>query len=158
MFSVIPIPSGWCNSQEGMIKLESGREVTLEALRQEKTYADTEGMPRTTDNNKIIEMWRRRAIQNEHQRMVLIEPIRTPGPGSPFARPSADQELGPHELLPSIVCVGLFQSTPVRNERQDCSLLHVVWFQDRFALPIDPRVVCEIQKLHWERLAYNWTL
>ena len=141
-----------------MIKLESGREVTLEALQQEKTYANVlQGMPRTKFNNDIIERWRRKAIQHEHQRMVLIEPVRTPGPAR-FTRPSTDQELGPPEFLPSIVCVGLFESTPVRNERQDSSLLHIVWFQDRFALPIDLGVVRQIQKLDWEKLAYNWTL
>ena len=60
--------------------------------------------------------------------------------------------------MPLIVCVGLFQSNPVRHEKEDSSLLDIVWFQDRFALPIDFGVVCQIQKLDWERLAYNWTL
>lgn len=141
-----------------MIKLESGREITLEALRQEKTYASLlVGVPRTMFNNEIIERWRKEVVPDGHQGLALIEPVRRPGrPGiSMLNQPDVDERLGPPELLPAVVCVGLFRSTPVRNERGDFSLLNILWFQERFALPIDSGVVARIQKLDWENLAYN---
>ncbi len=141
-----------------MIKLESGWEVSLESLRQEKTYANVlEGIPRTKYNNDIIERWRSEAVKHERQRVVLIEPVRTPV-SSHFNQPGIEAMFGPPECLPKIVCLGLFQSGPVRNEREDFSLLNILWFQDRFALPIDHGVVAQIQKLDWEKLAYNWTI
>ncbi len=137
-----------------MIKLESGREIGLESLNQEKTYANLlEGLPRIPFNNHIIEGWRRRY---ESSGLVVIEPVRK---GDPNPKGQPDDDIwGPVEFLPPIVCVGMFQSEPVRNEREDFSLLNILWFQDTFALPIDPEVVAQIRKLDWENLAFNWTM
>ena len=140
-----------------MIKLESGRTIDLESLKQEKTYAGLlEGMPRKDFNDRIIEGWRRQAVPYEGQKMALIDPVRRPGATGLPRR--GDELWGPPEFLPAIVCVGMFQSTPVRNEREDFSLLIIVWFQEAFAMPIDPGVVAQIRKLDWETLAYNWTM
>ncbi len=43
------------------------------------------------------------------------------------------------------------------NEREDFSLLNLVWFQDSLALPIDLGVVTQTRRLDWENLAYAWT-
>ncbi len=126
-----------------MIKLESGRSIDLEMLRQEKTYAALlEGLPRRSLNDRIIERWRRRAEEDEGQRAVVIPPVRKPSPKSRFV--DADERLDLAEYLPSIVCLAMFQSEPVRQERLDFSLLNIVWFQDAFATPIDPSVIEEI--------------
>jgi hypothetical protein len=88
---------------------------------------------------------------------VLIEPVRKPFEVTPD-NPGAAQILGPREYLPKILCVANFKSFPaVRNEREDYSFLPVVWFQASWALPIDPAVVAEIQKIDWESMAANWT-
>jgi len=139
-----------------MIKLDSGREITLESLRQEKTYDGLlEGLPRTTLNNGIIERWRG---DYESSGLVLIEPVRKKADPNWKDHPGMEEIWGPVEYLPPIVCVGRFESGPVRNEREDFSLLNILWFQNTFALPIDPEVVAQISKLDWENLAYNWTM
>jgi hypothetical protein len=142
-----------------MIKLTSGHTITLESLSQEKTYANLlEGLPRAKFNDEIIERWRKEAVKSEHQRVVLINPVRRPGP-TKFSTPGDDAAWGPIENLPQIVCVGMFQSSrPVRKQQAHFSLLNIVWFQDQFALPIDAGVMAQIAKLDWEHLAYNWTV
>jgi hypothetical protein len=140
-----------------VIKLECGRTIDLETLRQEKTYANVlEGMPRKLHNEGIIECWREEALKQGGQQVVVIDPVRKPGPIGLQER--ADEIFGPPEFLPEIACLGLFQSGPVRNERQDLSLLKIVWFQATWAMPIDSGVLEQIRRLDWENLAYNWTL
>ncbi len=96
-----------------MIKLESGREIRLERLNQEKTYANLlKGLPRITFNNHIIESWRRRY---ESSGLVVIEPVRKRDPNR---KGQPDDDIwGPVEFLPPIVFVGMFQSEPVLPSR-----------------------------------------
>jgi hypothetical protein len=60
--------------------------------------------------------------------------------------------------LPDVICTGRFQSLEsARDPNEDYSSLVIVWFQDRFALPIDKPVLDVIQSLDWETLAVDWS-
>jgi hypothetical protein len=39
---------------------------------------------------------------------------------------------------------------------QDGSSLVIIWFQNDFALPIDPAVVEQIKAIDWDSAAYDW--
>ncbi len=149
---VSPLLAAYCWR---MIKLQSGRTIFLEKLHQEQTYAGMlEGTPRKALNDRTIARWQKQILEHEGDRGVLIEPVRRTIPSGL----AGNEMFGPAEVLPDIVCVGLFHSSPVRNEPEHFSLLSILWFQDDFALPIEPSVVEQIRKLDWENLAYNWTL
>ena len=139
-----------------MITLESGRTIGLYSLNQEHTYAGVlAGLPRKHNNDRIIERARQQAVAKYEQHVIVIDPVRKPPP--PGVDKYGDQEHGPAEFLPPIVCSGLFRSGPVRNEPETCSLLLIIWFQAAFLLPIDPGVIESIRKVDWEAAAYNWT-
>jgi hypothetical protein len=139
-----------------VITLQSGRTIDLYSLNQERSYAGVlAGLPRKHINDRIIERCRQQAVAKHSQHVIVIDPARKPPPLG--VDRYGDQEHGPAEFLPPIVCYGLFRSRPVGNEPEDCSLLLIIWFQAAFALPIDPGVVESIQKVDWEACACNWT-
>jgi hypothetical protein len=95
----------------------------------------------------------RKNFENYGQQAVLIEPLPRPGPKRGDTK--ADIR-GPTEFLPAVTCQEMFESSPVRGELASYSLLLIIWFQERFALPIDADVVVQIQKADWETLAFNY--
>ena len=60
--------------------------------------------------------------------------------------------------LGPITCIGNFESNkPVRGENdRDCSMLTLVWFQEQYAMPIDPVVLKKIKAFDWEGEAENF--
>jgi hypothetical protein len=143
---------------EPTIKLESGRTIEVYSINQEQTYAALfEGTPRKSHNDDIIESCRQSAVEKYGKPVIVIDPVRTLGPSS-FSDPKADKLWGPREFLPEVTCYGMFQSYPVRSEREDHSFLLIVWFQDTFAFPIDAGVISGIRKVDWEASAVNWSL
>ena len=56
--------------------------------------------------------------------------------------------------LPLVMCVGAFSSDVLKARPDEFgSHLCIVWFQEQFALPVDPSVEREIQQVAWEVLA-----
>ena len=56
--------------------------------------------------------------------------------------------------LPAVMCIGAFSSDVLKARPDEFgSHLCIVWFQDAFALPIDPAVEREIRQVAWEELA-----
>jgi len=53
----------------------------------------------------------------------------------------------------SVCCTALFESTPIDKKVGMLSELFVIWFQDGFALPIDPDIVEEFMTFDWANLA-----
>jgi hypothetical protein len=110
-----------------------------------------EGVPWKEKNDEIIERFHRQAAAQYYALPIVIEPVRIPFtliPNLPGP---------PREHLPQIVCSARFSSSPIKNERQDCSHLAFLWFQDTWALPIDPAVLQKIQKVDWDAHAVNHT-
>ena len=138
-----------------MIKLESGRIITLHSLNQRPTYDGVlEGYQNKQHNDEFVERCRRHAIQMHGSHVVVIDPVRRPEV-HPFYRPG--NPWGPPEYLPALTCQALFESRPIGNEPAVCSLLHIIWFQEKFALPIDLVVVESISKVNWDAIATNWS-
>ena len=138
------------------MKLKSGRVITLESLNQEKTYGGLlEGIPRKEMNDRIIERCKRQAIGEHNHSIYLVEPVRRIEPRSDDPNLA---HCGPAEYLPNIVCYGMFSSARLGdNKMQDESRLVIVWFQNRFALPIDAAVWAQIEQVNWEEFAGGWT-
>jgi len=140
------------------VNLNSGRCVTLVALHQEMTYRGlVAGLPRRELNDGCI----RSAIQDARRLClpgaspVLIPPARRDyhrRPGDMDKRSAVSGE--PVEFLPSITCTGVFDDAlPAHDGNKNYSELTVVWYQDRYAFPIDKTVVVQIRALDWKKLA-----
>ena len=60
------------------------------------------------------------------------------------------------EWLPSVECIGLFNShRAARNSDMDASCLTIVWFQDDFGL--DDGAVDRLRDVDWDSLATDWS-
>jgi hypothetical protein len=120
-------------------------------LQQELTYEGLlEGLPTTKWNRRIIEAALARTAERTQETPWLFEPVETPIAWSeerpyPFGEPSS---------LPGVLCVGEFASRQHdRSGMWGISCLTIVWFQDEWALPIDPSALEAIQKIDWNALA-----
>jgi hypothetical protein len=128
------------------ITLGSGREVSLCQLTQELTYAGLlEGVPNRKLNKMqvdgLVAKWRK--LQPVH----LVPPVETPIEWRqpwPFGSEPAK--------LPTVTCIGRFWSdTFITGDHP--TTLTIIWFQNEFAMPIDPAVLAKIIGLHWDALA-----
>ena len=125
------------------ISLRSGRAVAIESLTQAQTYAGwLEEAPRAEVNDRIVDA-------SVPPRAVLIRPLRRAYLKSP------DESTTPGtEWLPLVTCTARLTSTQgAKDKGPQGSFLTVVWFQDEFALPIEPAVLAQIAELPWESLA-----
>lgn len=134
------------------LKLRSGRRVTLHTLHQSMTYSGwMEGVPWAELNDQKVEA----AQRIRGAKPVLIPPVRrgylrTPG--------DMDGHMGfggrTPEWLPMVTCIGHFQDTqPARDPSKHLSILTVVWFQNEFAMPIEPGILEQLQAIDWEQTA-----
>ncbi len=131
------------------LKLDSGRVVHLGEFRQWLVYEWLwEGLPTKEMNSRRVA-----SILAENRghygEPLLIAPEEKPleyheGKKYPFGDPAA---------LPGVCCVARFRSHWARDREKDYSGLVVIWFQEEFAFPIDPKVAAQLQALDWERLA-----
>lgn len=127
----------------GSIQLDSGRQVTLSALNQWRTYAGwLEGLPSPEHNKDII--------------AGVIDKERNRGHEPFFVVPvEVERERG--TFLPSVVCVADFESSATAHDPDGIgSCLTIVWFQDAFALPIEQDVVEKIRRVNWDTNAWDW--
>ncbi len=125
------------------VKLDRGPTIRLVELRQYRVYEGLlEGLPTREMNDRLIEA--RLSCEREHSQLnvVLLEPSQTPIPWDrpyPFGEPAT---------LPATCCVARFRAAGERPDRY--SSLVLVWFQDEFALPVDPTILERIRALDWE--------
>ncbi|MCB9615038.1 MAG: hypothetical protein H6721_11920 [Sandaracinus sp.] len=113
------------------------------ALLQFAVYADVlEGVPNRAVNDGIVADALALA-----KRTHGLEPVLIPPRERPLGSPSS-------VALPSICCVGRFRSAkPARDPNAERSEACLVWFQDRFAFPVDAQVAAEIASLVWSDIA-----
>jgi len=136
--------------QGASITLASGRTIALVALDQSVTYEGLlEGIP-TVEMNARRVAW---LVKGGHAGSSLAPYLVPPKErliehqGYPFGTPAA---------LPRVTCVARFQSRDVaRDARCDYSELRIIWFQESFALPIDPEVLEHIRDIRWEEHAHD---
>ena len=148
------------------LRLNSGREVTLDQLTQSRTYAGLlEGTPDRKSNDLSLEWLLARARKDPASKgkPYLVEPVRRS-----FLRVEGDMQYVldqqsdrppefrriPEWLLP-IECIGIFRShSPARDHTKDASSLTVVWHQDDFG--IDSQAVERLRSVDWEQYAVDW--
>jgi hypothetical protein len=129
-------------------RLDSGRRIDLCELRQSDFYEGLlEGLL-TRERNRRGLVHR---VEKERQRassLHVIDPVETP------IEHDGDYPFGEPARLPRILCVGRFHSlSPALAADADYSELTVIWFQERFALPIAPDIEAQLVALDWAALA-----
>lgn len=147
--------------------LNDGRKVSLSTLMQTFTYNGLlEGVPQKFINDRQIswQLEEAKKMQGSKGEAFLIEPLRTdylnvPGDLDDFKeRHKNSRMFGNPECLPSVTCAGVFVSlSPTKNHPNlDGSSLTILWYQERFAMPIDPGIVESIQQIDWDSLATDF--
>ena len=133
--------------------LHCGRSVTLKSLKQRMTYGGLiEGFPSRKWNDQILD-----SLATAPGRVLIPPPrrdfLRQPGDMDGLSRGGGRAP----EWLPMIQCEGEFSSVfPRTGEAGDGSCLTVVWFQNEYAMPIDPSAAEAIQALDWNALAVDF--
>lgn len=143
------------------IRLNCGRDIHLEVLYQYRTYRLLlEGIPNKRLNREIIS----NALASAKKTIgmlgepLLIEPVETPLSLPNKKNRFWDTEEYQLAQIPSIICIAEFESyRPARDSDEFYSYLSIVWFQDEFALPIDPVVEEHIRGIDWNVVANDAT-
>jgi hypothetical protein len=126
------------------VKLTEGFSVTIKRIAQWQTYSGLlEGLPTEEMNARILQDVREEAKKfcfiNE---VFVVEPEQEPVPYEgryPFGTPAT---------LPDVCCIALLHyHRSFRDKGKDYSELAVVWFQKKYAFPIDADVVVKIQAI-----------
>lgn len=132
------------------VTLQSGREIEIQELNQELTYAGfIEGFPTTDQNKRKIDGILKACMASAGATPVLLfepeEKLIEHNQPYPFGTPAT---------IPHVTCIAKLQSTSLR-ERDPLmySELIVIWLQDEFALPIEPSTLQWIVELDWENVA-----
>ncbi|MGO9107960.1 MAG: hypothetical protein ACLP9L_01895 [Thermoguttaceae bacterium] len=138
------------------ITLSCGRRIHLEELCQYQTYCGLlEGLPTKRLNRELV------SSAQEHAKKklwspgtpFLIQPVETPLEVPEEMRFRHEEDWQPAKI-PEIACLAEFTSyRPAKNPEEHLSYLSVVWFQNAFALPIDPSVEEQIRSIDWNAVA-----
>ena len=133
--------------------LRTGRSLMLRELRQRDFYEGLlEGCPTSEQNREDVQRVVAEEESRRGQRPYLIQPIERP------VKHKRRSSFGPRGMLPTIVCVGRFDSfQPARASNQDASELTIIWFQHEWAHPIDPGVREQIRAIDWDQHAHDFS-
>ncbi|OIJ64010.1 hypothetical protein [Streptomyces mangrovisoli] len=131
------------------IVLLSGRSIRLTELRMSSTYGGMlEGYPCKRINDLKIGWFQRWAESAFPSTPVhFVEPSRE-CPDEPAGA------FGPVEVLPSVACVGLFDSAPL-DPSMDASTLVVAWFQSAPQVPAGEDADPGLRGIDWDGLAQD---
>ena len=93
---------------------------------------------------------RYRGTDRGHDALVLEPPLKLLDDGD-LNLPSS------HCQLPRVFCTAWFSRWPTANEPwRDESHLTLMWWQQRWALPIDEGVLAQLRDVRWTDVAYEW--
>ncbi|MFI1223652.1 MULTISPECIES: hypothetical protein [unclassified Streptomyces] len=136
----------------GHIVLVSGRAIRLTELRMSSTYGGMlEGYPCKRINDRRV---------GRLQRQAELAFPSTPVHLVPPPREYPDETVGafgPVEVLPSVACVGVFDSTAL-DPAMDGSSLAVAWFQSAPEVPTGEKADLALRSIRWEELAQDYEL
>lgn len=154
------------------ITLNSGRVINMQRIDQGLAYSYVlEGIPYGPDYQRTVNLhhtWAKDRYPN--RRIVVLEPRLRPL-GVPADELQKLHTLSQSEAsdvsrraginypepvsIGSVCCRALLESKPIDGDAYMLSELMVLWFQDGFAMPIDPLVVEQIQALDWDAVAQD---
>jgi len=137
----------------GDIEFAGGTRASLRSLYQSLTYEGLlDGVP-TVEMTKrqLAEVGSRyRGADRGHDALVLEPPLKLLDDAVPSLPSSRCQ-------LPRLFCTARFSRWPTANEVwRDESHLTLVWWQQRWALPIDEEVLAQLREVRWTDVAYEW--
>lgn len=166
--------------------LEDGREINIKSINQCLAYDHVlEGIPYGPNYSFTVNLHFRWARERYPSRKIkLLKPrlrplaipedelneLRSRWVKSNEIRTkfSEGHQLSSYEIMesewPEPVCIGsvccraLFESKPIDDEAGMLSELIVIWFQDGFAMPIDPDVIEQIKAIDWNKEAEDTDL
>jgi hypothetical protein len=129
------------------IILNSGREIFLKSIYQYYTYGGLlAGYPNKRINDRHIQNSLKYALEKMYAPTVYLVP-------PPSIEVDIDERSREHYKdvirIPYITCYGQFESSQLDNSN-DGSWLTIVWYQDKFAMPIDSSVIEHIKTIDWE--------
>lgn len=133
------------------IILTSGRQIALSALHQSRTYAGVLAGRLDADAKKrqieeLLAEAKRTFMEGCEPHLIPPVTVNTVMPGG-----------WTQEKLPAVMCLAEFGSGELKRPGSEpYSSMFFAWFQDEFAMPIDPGVVRHIQEIDWEELAIDW--
>ncbi|MFJ2561222.1 MULTISPECIES: hypothetical protein [unclassified Streptomyces] len=136
----------------GHIVLSSGRSIRLTELRISSTYGEMlEGYPCKRINDLKVS-W----LQRQAERAFPSKPTHLVPPSREYPDETAGA-FGPVEVLSSVACVGLFDSTAL-DPAMDRSALVVAWFQSAPEVPAGEGADLALRSIRWEELAQDYEL
>jgi hypothetical protein len=140
-------------SNRGYVEFAGGTRASLRSLYQSLTYEGLlDGAPTVEMNNHTVASMRERYRGSDrgHDALVLEPTQNVQDDGDP--RLSSNRS-----LLPRLFCTARFSRWPTANELwRDESHLTLVWWQQRWALPIDEGVLAQLRDVRWTDVAYEW--
>ncbi|MDX8129566.1 hypothetical protein QLH52_19855 [Methylomonas sp. OY6] len=130
--------------------------IQLEVLYQYKTYLSVlTGHPTHSQNERLVE----KAINYAKEKLwccenpYLITPVESVIDISHNSKLCSNENQH-YKRLPFVTCCATFSSSNKgANNRGDYSQIHIVWFQDHFALPIADDVLNDIRAIDWSGVA-----
>ncbi|AWZ06654.1 MULTISPECIES: hypothetical protein [unclassified Streptomyces] len=136
----------------GHMVLLSGRSIRLTELRMSSTYGGMlEGYPCKRINDLKVS-W----LQRQAERAFPSTPVHLVPPSREYPDETA-RAFGPVEVLPSVACVGVFDSAPL-DPSTDGSALVVAWFQPAPEVPAGEDADLALRSIDWEELAQDYEL
>lgn len=152
------------------ITLNSGRVINMQTIYQGLAYSYVlEGIPYGPDYQRTVNLHLKWAQDRyPDRRIVVLEPrlrplgiaevelqrLRTLSQSKESDVPGRAGINYPEPVsIGSVCCRALFESKPINGDVYMLSQLMVLWFQDGFAMPIDPQVIEQIQALDWDAVA-----
>ena len=138
----------------GRFQLNSGVTVSLDSIIQWRTYAGLiAGVPDQAMNERRISDAKKTAAEKLSMDCFihLIIPEITMR-----RRRSSRGPAGKYPVLPLITCAAVLDSEPLDKSEGFGSALKIVWFQDDWALPVQPAVLKQICALPWSELAQEY--
>ena len=133
--------------------IASGRKIRLLALNQYYTYEGLLlGVPTWEINQDMMDHLVARYVHPaEYGVPLLLEPEQ-----QPLDVPEHRHVDGTSATLPSVTCIGRFNSDGQLGTDDIWSVLRVIWYQEDFAFPIDDRALRQIAEIDWETHARGW--
>ena len=138
----------------GHFQLNCGVTVSLDSIVQWRTYAGLiAGVPDQAMNERRISDAKKTAAEKLSMDCFihLIIPEITMN-----LRSSSHGPAGKYPVLPLITCAAVLYSEPLDKSDAFGSALKIVWFQDAWALPVQPAVFQQICALPWSELAQDY--
>ncbi|MFD3774880.1 hypothetical protein [Streptomyces sp. NPDC058612] len=134
------------------VVLSSGRSVRLTELRMSSTYGGMfEGYPCKPINDRKVS-W----LEGQAKRAFPSTPVHLVPPSREYPDDTAGA-FGPVEVLPSVACIGLFDSEAL-EPAMDRSALIVAWFQRSPDVPAGEDADRALRSIRWDELAQDYDL